>query len=65
MSPLAGMTVEIMAMLLASVIQGQVVAMYNTEKQEACEQLDYNTPHSSSPPHVVPLQETVDAAVKM
>lgn len=30
------MTVEMLAMLVASVIQGQVVAVYNTEKQAVC-----------------------------
>uniref|UniRef100_A0A3Q2D8C2 Major facilitator superfamily domain containing 2a-like 2 n=1 Tax=Cyprinodon variegatus TaxID=28743 RepID=A0A3Q2D8C2_CYPVA len=44
------MSVEMMAMLLVSVIQGQVVSAYNIEKQEACEHLDqvHQTPHSSS-----------------
>uniref|UniRef100_A0A3Q2VMQ9 Major facilitator superfamily domain containing 2a-like 2 n=1 Tax=Haplochromis burtoni TaxID=8153 RepID=A0A3Q2VMQ9_HAPBU len=40
------MSVEMVAMLLASVIQGQVVAVYNTEKQEACR--DHETPQSTS-----------------
>uniref|UniRef100_A0A668AMB5 Major facilitator superfamily domain containing 2a-like 2 n=1 Tax=Myripristis murdjan TaxID=586833 RepID=A0A668AMB5_9TELE len=34
------MSVEMLAMLLASVIQGQVIAVYNTEKDGACQQLD-------------------------
>lgn len=59
-----GMTVEMVAMLLASVIQGHVVAVYNTEKQQACQQLDHETPQStSSSPHAS-LQETVHLSVK-
>jgi len=48
-------------MLLASVIQGQVVSVYNTEKREACEQLDqaHQTPQSTSAPQTASLQETV------
>uniref|UniRef100_A0A8C5ELF2 Sodium-dependent lysophosphatidylcholine symporter 1-like n=1 Tax=Gouania willdenowi TaxID=441366 RepID=A0A8C5ELF2_GOUWI len=44
------MSVEMAAMLLASVIQGQVVTAYNMEKGKACEDLDqvYETPHSTS-----------------
>lgn len=54
-------------MLLASVIQGHVVAVYNTEKQEACLQQDqaHETPQSSSPPLTALLQETVGTAEKM
>ncbi|XP_054644249.1 sodium-dependent lysophosphatidylcholine symporter 1-B-like isoform X3 [Dunckerocampus dactyliophorus] len=55
------MSVEMIAMLLASVIQGQVVALYNREKQETCEQLEHDGPPSSSPPHVASLQETQKA----
>uniref|UniRef100_A0A3P8WXF6 Major facilitator superfamily domain containing 2a-like 2 n=1 Tax=Cynoglossus semilaevis TaxID=244447 RepID=A0A3P8WXF6_CYNSE len=33
------MCAEMVAMLLASIIQGHVVSVYNTEKQEACEEL--------------------------
>nr|XP_057906973.1 sodium-dependent lysophosphatidylcholine symporter 1-B-like isoform X3 [Doryrhamphus excisus] len=55
------MCVEMIAMLLASVIQGQVVALYNTEKQEACEHLQHDGPPSSSLPHVASLQETQKA----
>ncbi|XP_041860160.1 sodium-dependent lysophosphatidylcholine symporter 1 [Melanotaenia boesemani] len=57
------MSVEMVAMLLASVIQGQVVSVYNTEKQEACEQLDqvYQTPQSTSAPQTASLQETQKA----
>ncbi|KAM4563491.1 sodium-dependent lysophosphatidylcholine symporter 1-B-like isoform 2-T2 [Odontesthes bonariensis] len=57
------MSVEMMAMLLASVIQGQVVSVYNTEKQEACEQLDqaHQTPQSTSAPQAASLQETQKA----
>ncbi|KAM7411429.1 hypothetical protein PAMA_021428 [Pampus argenteus] len=52
------MSVEMVAMLLASVIQGHVVAVYNAEKQEACLQ---ETPQSSSPPRTALLQETQKA----
>ncbi|XP_053279969.1 sodium-dependent lysophosphatidylcholine symporter 1-B-like [Pleuronectes platessa] len=54
------MSVEMVAMLLASVIQGQVVAVYNTEKQEACQQLDeaHETPQSSATPPTASLQGT-------
>lgn len=64
---LAGMSVEMVAMLLASAIQGQVVAVYNTEKQEACQHLDqaHETSQSTSSPHTASLQETVDTALKM
>ena len=58
---LAGMTVEMVAMLLASVIQGQVVAVYNTEKQEACQHADQETPQSTSSAQNASLQGTVDA----
>ncbi|KAJ0064881.1 hypothetical protein NL108_017019, partial [Boleophthalmus pectinirostris] len=34
------MSVEMVAMLVASIIQGQVVAVYNNEKQKNCEELD-------------------------
>uniref|UniRef100_A0A3Q2ZVI3 Major facilitator superfamily domain containing 2a-like 2 n=1 Tax=Kryptolebias marmoratus TaxID=37003 RepID=A0A3Q2ZVI3_KRYMA len=40
------MSAEMGAMLLASAIQGKVVAVYNTEKLEACGQLDPNPPTS-------------------
>lgn len=52
-----GMSVEMVAMLLASVIQGQVVAVYNTEKQEACR--DHETPQSTSSPQTASFQQTV------
>ncbi|XP_053705701.1 sodium-dependent lysophosphatidylcholine symporter 1-B-like [Synchiropus splendidus] len=55
------MSVEMLAMLLASVIQGQVVSVYNTEKQEVCGQLDHDAPGSSAPPHTAALQETQKA----
>uniref|UniRef100_A0A3B4G7H2 Sodium-dependent lysophosphatidylcholine symporter 1-like n=1 Tax=Pundamilia nyererei TaxID=303518 RepID=A0A3B4G7H2_9CICH len=51
------MSVEMVAMLLASVIQGQVVAVYNTEKQEACQ--DHETPQSTSSPQTASFQQTV------
>ncbi|XP_038577745.1 sodium-dependent lysophosphatidylcholine symporter 1 [Micropterus salmoides] len=55
------MSVEMVAMLLASVIQGQVVAVYNTEKQEACQHLDHETPQSTSLPNTASLPETQKA----
>ncbi|XP_040921956.1 sodium-dependent lysophosphatidylcholine symporter 1 [Toxotes jaculatrix] len=57
------MSVEMVAMLLASLIQGRVVAVYNTEKQEACQQLDqaHETPQSTSSPQTVSLRETQKA----
>ncbi|KAM9752841.1 sodium-dependent lysophosphatidylcholine symporter 1-B-like isoform 1-T2 [Menidia menidia] len=57
------MTVEMLAMLLASVIQGQVVSVYGREKQEACEQLDQaaSAPPGTSSPQTVSLQETQKA----
>lgn len=62
---LAGMSVEMVAMLVASIIQGQVVAVYNTEKQEACQHLDHEAPQGTSSPQNASLQETVDTALKM
>uniref|UniRef100_A0A3Q0RX39 Major facilitator superfamily domain containing 2a-like 2 n=1 Tax=Amphilophus citrinellus TaxID=61819 RepID=A0A3Q0RX39_AMPCI len=55
--------VEMVAILLASVIQGQVVAVYNTEKQEACKDWDqyHETAQSSSSPQAASLQETQKA----
>ncbi|XP_004071000.1 sodium-dependent lysophosphatidylcholine symporter 1-B [Oryzias latipes] len=55
------MSVEMMAMLLASVIQGQVVAVYNKERQEACQLLDHKPPESTSVPQSASLQETQKA----
>ncbi|KAG7520471.1 hypothetical protein JOB18_030043 [Solea senegalensis] len=57
------MSVEMVAMLLASIIQGQVVAVYNAEKQEACQQLDQNheTPQGTSAPQAASLRETQKA----
>uniref|UniRef100_UPI0037E84BFF sodium-dependent lysophosphatidylcholine symporter 1-B-like n=1 Tax=Semicossyphus pulcher TaxID=241346 RepID=UPI0037E84BFF len=57
------MSVEMLAMLLASVIQGQVVAVYNTEKQEACQHLDqaHETPQSTNSPQTASLKETEKA----
>ncbi|XP_074498620.1 sodium-dependent lysophosphatidylcholine symporter 1-B-like [Sebastes fasciatus] len=57
------MSVKMVAMLLASVIQGQVVSVYNAEKQEACQHQDQaheTTPQStsSSSQTAAPLQET-------
>ncbi|XP_070767098.1 sodium-dependent lysophosphatidylcholine symporter 1-B-like [Enoplosus armatus] len=55
------MSVEMVAMLLASVIQGQVVAVYNTEKQEACQHLDHETPQTTYSPQTASLKETQKA----
>ncbi|XP_034550766.1 sodium-dependent lysophosphatidylcholine symporter 1 [Notolabrus celidotus] len=57
------MSVEVLAMLLASVIQGQVVAVYNTERQEACESLDqaHENPLSTYSPQTASLKETEKA----
>ncbi|KAA8591380.1 hypothetical protein FQN60_002323, partial [Etheostoma spectabile] len=51
-------SVKLMAMLLASLMQGRVVAVYNTEKQEVCQHLDQATETTA---HTVPLQETKKA----
>ncbi|XP_064877160.1 sodium-dependent lysophosphatidylcholine symporter 1-like [Oncorhynchus nerka] len=40
------MSVEMLAMLVASAIQGQVVAVYNTERAAACQQLDTPAPQT-------------------
>ncbi|XP_076022910.1 sodium-dependent lysophosphatidylcholine symporter 1-B-like [Genypterus blacodes] len=58
-------SVEMVAMLLACVIQGQVVAVYNTEKQEACQQLEQadGISQSTSSPHIASLQGTQKAFV--
>ncbi|XP_029975613.1 sodium-dependent lysophosphatidylcholine symporter 1-B-like [Salarias fasciatus] len=58
------MSVEVVAMLLASVIQGQVVSVYNAEKQEACEELDSSHQTAllgTSSPQSASLQETQKA----
>uniref|UniRef100_A0A672JGA2 Zgc:171501 n=1 Tax=Salarias fasciatus TaxID=181472 RepID=A0A672JGA2_SALFA len=58
------MSVEVVAMLLASVIQGQVVSVYNAEKQEACEELDSSHQTAllgTSSPQSASLQETVQS----
>ncbi|XP_029910644.1 sodium-dependent lysophosphatidylcholine symporter 1-B-like [Myripristis murdjan] len=54
------MSVEMLAMLLASVIQGQVIAVYNTEKDGACQQLDqaHEISQSTASPHAASLHET-------
>ncbi|XP_070824953.1 sodium-dependent lysophosphatidylcholine symporter 1-B-like [Chaetodon trifascialis] len=55
------MSVEMLAMLVASVIQGKVIAVYNTEKEEACQHVDHETPQSTSSPPDASLQETQKA----
>ncbi|TKS76813.1 Sodium-dependent lysophosphatidylcholine symporter 1 [Collichthys lucidus] len=55
------MSVEMVSMLVASIIQGQVVAVYNTEKQEACQHLDHGAPQGTSSPQNASLQETQKA----
>ncbi|XP_031649182.1 sodium-dependent lysophosphatidylcholine symporter 1-like [Oncorhynchus kisutch] len=44
------MSVEMLAMLVASAIQGQVVAVYNTERAAACQQLDTPVPQTVTHP---------------
>ena len=58
---LLGMTVEILAMLLGSVVQGQVIAVYNAERDGVCQQLDQTqpAPQSTPSPHAASLQGTV------
>ncbi|XP_068454449.1 sodium-dependent lysophosphatidylcholine symporter 1-B-like [Clinocottus analis] len=58
------MSVKMAAMLLASVMQGQVISVYNTEKQESCEHLGpahETVPQSTSSPQSAPLQKTQEA----
>lgn len=65
-SPLAGMTTEMLAMLMASVIQGKVVAVYNSERQEVCQHLEHDAPASpTSSPQIASLQATVTAAAEV
>uniref|UniRef100_A0A3Q1JU76 Uncharacterized protein n=1 Tax=Anabas testudineus TaxID=64144 RepID=A0A3Q1JU76_ANATE len=54
------MTLNMLAMLLASAVQGQVVAVFNTEKQQACQLLGWahETTQSTSSPQTALLQET-------
>lgn len=58
------MTVEMLAMLVASAIQGQVVAVYNTEKQEVCKDQEHQEQGAaegggSPSPQAHSLQQTV------
>uniref|UniRef100_A0A8C2XA70 Major facilitator superfamily domain containing 2a-like 2 n=1 Tax=Cyclopterus lumpus TaxID=8103 RepID=A0A8C2XA70_CYCLU len=58
------MSVKMAATLLASVMQGQVIAVYNTEKQESCEHLGQaheTVAQSTSSPQTAPLQKTQKA----
>ncbi|KAK0133947.1 Sodium-dependent lysophosphatidylcholine symporter 1-B [Merluccius polli] len=55
------MTVETLALLMGSVVQGQVIAVYNAERDGACQQLDHQTgltPQSTPSPHAASLQGT-------
>ncbi|KAJ3586683.1 hypothetical protein NHX12_013079 [Muraenolepis orangiensis] len=54
------MTVEIVAMLMASVVQGQVITVYNAERDGACQKLDQTqlTPQSTPSPHAASLHGT-------
>uniref|UniRef100_A0A8D3AQT5 Major facilitator superfamily domain containing 2a-like 2 n=1 Tax=Scophthalmus maximus TaxID=52904 RepID=A0A8D3AQT5_SCOMX len=52
------MSVEMGAMLLASALQGHVVSVYNTEKQQVCQQLEQETDPSSTSPPTASLQQT-------
>ncbi|KAM6976798.1 sodium-dependent lysophosphatidylcholine symporter 1-B-like [Aplochiton taeniatus] len=57
------MGAEMLAMLTASLIQGQVVAVYNTEIDGACQQVNQiNTPIQNTPsPQTASLQDTQNA----
>ncbi|KAF0035662.1 hypothetical protein F2P81_010974 [Scophthalmus maximus] len=57
------MSVEMGAMLLASALQGHVVSVYNTEKQQVCQQLEQETDPSSTSPPTASLQQTTSALV--
>lgn len=60
------MTTEMLAMLVASVVQGKVVAVYNRERQEVCQHLEHEAPASTTPrPQIASLQATVTAGVKV
>lgn len=49
-----------LAMLMASVIQGKVVVVYNTERQEVCQHLEEGAPASTTPsPQIASLVATV------
>ncbi|XP_072537171.1 sodium-dependent lysophosphatidylcholine symporter 1-B-like [Salminus brasiliensis] len=54
------MSAEVLAMLLAAVIQGQVLSMYNAERQDSCLDLDKNhgLPHTTPSPPIAPLHHT-------
>ncbi|XP_056896621.1 sodium-dependent lysophosphatidylcholine symporter 1-B-like isoform X1 [Takifugu flavidus] len=53
------MTTEMLAMLMASVIQGKVVVVYNTERQEVCQHLEEDAPASTTPsPQIASLVAT-------
>lgn len=55
------MTVEMVATLAASAIQGQVVAVYNTERQEVCHQhQEPGAPAGAPSPQAVSLHQTVN-----
>ncbi|KAJ8412314.1 hypothetical protein AAFF_G00145810 [Aldrovandia affinis] len=51
------MGAEVFAMLVGAVIQGQVVRVYNAEKDQACGQNNY-LPQNTLPPPTDPLRET-------
>lgn len=56
------MSTEMLAMLVASVVQGKVVAVYNRERQEVCHHLEQDAPASTTPwPQIASLQATVTA----
>ncbi|KAM4610614.1 sodium-dependent lysophosphatidylcholine symporter 1-B-like [Polymixia lowei] len=57
------MSVEMLAMFLASVIQGQVIAVYNAERDKACVQPDqaHGIPQNTPSPHAAALQGTQKA----
>lgn len=57
------MSVEALAMLMAAVIQGQVLWVYNKDRDQACLSVDQTQqlPHSTLSPHGTAQRETVTA----
>lgn len=58
---LTGMSAEVLSMLLAAVMQGQVLRVYNTERENSCMDTDDNDEltYSTPPPSIASLQNTV------
>ncbi|KAG9270365.1 sodium-dependent lysophosphatidylcholine symporter 1-like [Astyanax mexicanus] len=57
------MSAEVLAMLLAAVIQGQVLRVYNAEREDSCLDLDENheLPRTTPASHIAPLHHTREA----